>query len=183
MRLEPIEKPQGWMMRAAYWMSRRTLGKVPSVLKVVYNRAPALARAGYANTRARETLTLDAELVQLVMTQSSMLNGCRFCLDLHEAEAIMLRLGPERFRALSEFRNSDLFDDRERAALAYTEEVTRSHAASDATFADLRKHFSERQIVELTWLNALTNFYNLIAGPLGLEGDGLSDLARARAAC
>lgn len=74
------------------------------------------------------------------------------------------------------------FDARERAALAYTEEATRSRKVSDATFEALRSHFDERQIVELTWLNAVGNYFNLIAVPLGLESDGLAEIALSRAA-
>ena len=80
------------------------------------------------------------------------------------------------------FRDSDLFSDREKAALAWTEEVTRHRNASDATFAELRKHFDERAIVELTWLNAVGNYYNLMAVPLGIESDGLMDMALTKAA-
>jgi alkylhydroperoxidase family enzyme len=52
---------------------------------------------------------------------------------------------------------------------------------ADTTFEALRKHFSEREIVELTFLNALENFYNLLNLPLGIEDDGLCAIAQARA--
>jgi len=53
---------------------------------------------------------------------------------------------------------------------------------SDATFAELQRHFNEREIVEITWLNALENYYNLINLPLGIESDGLCAIAERRAA-
>jgi alkylhydroperoxidase family enzyme len=87
----------------------------------------------------------------------------------------------DKFQALPEWRTSPLFDDRERAALAYVEEATRSKKVSDPTFDALRKHFSERQVVELTFLNALENFYNLLNLPLGIEDDGLCAIAQERA--
>ena len=71
-------------------------------------------------------------------------------------------------------------NERERAALAYTEEATRHKRVSDATFETLRNHFNEREIVEITWVNALENYYNLINLPLEIESDGLCAIAESR---
>ncbi len=88
MRLEPIEKPRGLVLRIAYWMSRRTLGAVASSIKVIYARAPKLATPGYQLVRAMEKgLSLDPELKLLIMTQSSLLNGCSFCASCHVTSA------------------------------------------------------------------------------------------------
>jgi len=88
----------------------------------------------------------------------------------------------EKFDALPEYRTSPLFSERERAALDYVEEATRNKRVSDATFEALRRHFNDRAIVELTWLNALENYYNLINLPLGIGSDGLCAIAQRRAA-
>ena len=96
--------------------------------------------------------------------------------------AIRQRLGMEKFDALPDYRMSPLFSDRERAALAYVEEATRRKRVSDATFDALRKHFTEPEIVEITWLNAVHNYYNLINLPLGIESDGLCAIAERRTA-
>jgi alkylhydroperoxidase family enzyme len=68
------------------------------------------------------------------------------------------------------------------AALAYVEEATRHKRVSDATFEELRKHFDEREIVEITWLNAVENYYNLLNVPLEIDSDGFCAFAEARAA-
>jgi alkylhydroperoxidase family enzyme len=160
MRLEPVEKPRGLLLKLAYWISRRRFGKVPANMTVLYGNAPNLAWAGYQLVRTLESrLTLDDELVLLVMTLSSQLNGCSFCADLHLAQAVQEQLGLDKFQALGEFRTNPVFGERERA-----------------------KHFDAQQIVELTWLNALGNFFNLIAIPLGVENDGLMQLALERRA-
>jgi alkylhydroperoxidase family enzyme len=182
MRLAPIERPGNLLIRLGYWLSRRQLGAVMSPLRVIYARAPRLLRANLGIVRAMESLSLDPALRLLVTTQSSLLNGCGFCADLHRAQAIQQEIGLERFRDLLDFAHSPHFSERERAALAYTEEVTRQRKASDATFERLRAHFSEREIVELTWLNAIGNFFNLMAVPLEIESDGLEDLQAKRAA-
>jgi AhpD family alkylhydroperoxidase len=169
-------------MRIAYWLSRRQLGRVMSPLKVIYARAPAVAWPGLWIARTIETgLSLEPELRLLVTTQSSLLNGCTFCADLHTAQAVQARLGLEKFKTLLAFETSPLFSERERAVLAYTAEVTQRRVPSDAVFEALRKHVSEKQIVELTWLNAISNFFNLMAVPLQLESDGLAEVALRRA--
>ena len=182
MRIEPVTKPRGLLLRLGWWISRRRFGKVPANMTVLYGHAPNLAWASSQLVQTLENkLTLDKELTLLVMAQSAQMNGCSFCADLHQAQAVQERLGLDKFRALSEFRTSPAFGERERAALAYSEEVTRERKASDETFAALRKHFDTQQIVELTWLNALGNFFTLISIPLGVENDGLLDLALQRA--
>ncbi|HLN12485.1 MAG TPA: carboxymuconolactone decarboxylase family protein, partial [bacterium] len=91
-------------------------------------------------------------------------------------------LGIEKFDALPDYRTSPLFSARERAALAYAEEATRHKRVSDATFEELRRHCSESEIVEITWVNAVENYYNLINLPLEIGSDGLCAIAQARRA-
>lgn len=64
---------------------------------------------------------------------------------------------------------------REKAALAFAEEATRHRTVSEATWREVRKYLSEVEIVELAWLNAAENYFNLQAGVLGIESDGLAD--------
>ncbi len=52
---------------------------------------------------------------------------------------------------------------------------------SDETFENLSRHFDEREIVEITWINAFENYYNLISIPLEIESDGLCSIAQSRA--
>ena len=181
MRLAPIERPDSLLVRLAYWISKRQLGAVMSPMKVLYARVPRILRTTISIIRASDSLSLDPALKLLVATQSSLLNGCTFCADLHLAQAVQAKLGRERFRDLLDFAQSPHFSERERAALAYTQEVTRERKASDATFERLRAHFSEKEIVELTWLNAVGNYFNLMAVPLGLESDGFEEIALKRA--
>ncbi len=183
MKLAPIERPDSWLVRIAYWMARRQFGAVPSAFKVIYARAPKLSFSSYQIAQTMEKrLSLEEELVLLVTTQGSFMNGCSFCADLHMAQAVQAKLGLEKFRALPEYATSSVFSEREKAALAYTEEVTRDRRVSDARFETLRRHFSEQEIVELTWLNAIGNFFNLMAVPLEIESDDLVSLALKRAA-
>jgi len=163
MRLKPIEKPVGLMMRIAFWMTRRQFGKVMTPMKVLYPRVPEMTKLAYEIVEfEKKGIRIEPQLHFMVGTLASQINGCGFCVDIGRAMAIREQLGMEKFNALSEYRTSPLFSDRERAALAYVEEATRHKRVSDPTFEELRKHFNEREIVEITWLNALHNYYNLI---------------------
>ena len=125
-------------------------------------------------------IRLEPELKLMVGTLTSEINGCGFCVDLAHSEAMRKNLGMEKFNALVKYQTSPLFSDRERAALAYAEEITRHKNVSDATFEALRTHFNDREIVEITWLTAFQNYTNLVNIPLGIESDGLCAIARSK---
>lgn len=179
-RLEPIEKPDGFKMRFVYWMMRRKFGKVMTPLEVMWARMPESLRLNRELQKFQQNgLRLEPELKLMVGTLTSEINGCGFCVDMVRSEAIRENLGMEKFNALSEYQTSPLFSDRERAALAYAEEATRHKHVSDATFEELRKHFNDREIVEITWLNAFQNYTNLTNIPLEIESDGLCAIAKS----
>ena len=180
-RLAPIEAPKGLMMKLAYAMSRRMLGKVMTPMKVAYARVPALSRLSYSMSRVMQRdLSLDPELRLLLTAQASALNGCGFCLDMAQAMAVDSGVGLEKLQRLSEYETDPIFDARERAALDYVSEATRRCQVSDDTFARLQRHFDDREIVEITFVNAAENFYNLFGGPLRIESDGLCAIALER---
>jgi alkylhydroperoxidase family enzyme len=185
MRLAPVARPPTLLGRLLSFAYRRALGKTITPAQVVYNRVPRMWNVSWAllNLDLRG-FTLPHELLYLVHVRVSTLNGCAFCKDIVMAGAVRQRLGLEKFRALlsDDWRGSPLFSERERAALAFAEEATLHKEVTDATFDELRKHFSEREIVELVVENAKSNFYNLLNVPLQIEEDGLLALAEKRAA-
>jgi len=183
MRLAPIENPPNLIGKIAYWMTKHRLGKVITPMKVIYARLPALFRHAYQQIQIVERkITLDPEISILVRTWPAMINECTFCVDIAKAAALYKHVTLDKIEALPSYRTSPLFSARERAALAYVEEATRNKRVADATFAELQRHFDERAIVEITWLNALENYYNLLNLPLGIEADGLCAIAQRRAA-
>ena len=172
-RLAPIEHPKGFMLRMAYWGMQRQFGKVMTPVKVMNARVPEALKPTAAIVKfSMKGLQLDPSLVLLIGDLASQINGCAFCLDLGRAMALRSHMDMRKLEALMEYKTSPLFTERERAALAYAEEATRNKRVSDATFENLRKHFSEREIVEITWANAIENFYNLTNLPLGIGSDG-----------
>jgi AhpD family alkylhydroperoxidase len=179
-RLEPIKKPDGLKLRFVYWMMRRKFGKVMTPLKVVTARIPGSLGLNRKFQRFHVNgIQLEPELKLMVGTLTSEINGCGFCLDLAQSEAVRENLGMEKMNALAEYQTSPLFSEGERAALAYAEEVTRHKNVSDATFEELRNHFTDREIVEITWVNAFQNYTNLVNIPLEIEADGLCAIAKS----
>jgi alkylhydroperoxidase family enzyme len=180
MRLTPIEKPPTLLGKLLTLGYKRQLGRAITPAQVVYNRVPAAWRISLAFLRYEMFgAKLSHELRLLATTHTAMLNGCAFCQDIKRAFSIRQKLGTAKFDELAEWRTSAVFTARERAALAFVEEATLSRKVSDATFAEVKRHFDDREIVELTLSNAIENFYNLVNVPLEIESDGLEQIAKA----
>ena len=182
MRLAPIEKPPSLLGKLLTLGMKSQLGRPITPSQVIYNRVPAAWRISLAFLRFELFgATLSHELRLLATTHVAMLNGCAFCQDIKRSMAVRQKLGITKFDALAEWRSSPVFSTRERAALAFAEEATLSKKVSDATFAELRRHFNDCEIAELTLCNAIENFYNLLNVPLEIESDGLEAIARSAA--
>ena len=108
---------------------------------------------------------LDRKLLDLVKIRASQINGCAYCLIMHTHEARKNGESEDRMHLLNAWREAPGFTDKERAALAWTAAVTlvaQTHTP-DIVFADLRKHFSEKEIVDLTAAVAAINTFNRVA--------------------
>jgi alkylhydroperoxidase family enzyme len=175
-RLAPIEEPSSWKTRLVYALTNWQMGTVITPLKVAWARLPEGLRLVYEMNKLDDRLTLDPELHLLVKTFVATLNGCAFCRDIAMAEAPDEDLPPDKLDALLQYETASAFDDAERAALTYAEEATRDVAVADETFEALRTHFGEREIVEITYLVALENFYNRMNRPLGIGSDDLCEI-------
>jgi AhpD family alkylhydroperoxidase len=108
---------------------------------------------------------LKPSLIELVRTRASQINGCAFCLHMHTRDARAHGESDERLYLLDAWRESPLYTERERAALAWTEAVTLVAATHvpDAAYDEARRHFSEGELVRLTHLVATINVWNRIA--------------------
>jgi AhpD family alkylhydroperoxidase len=108
---------------------------------------------------------LDRSLLELVKMRASQINGCAFCLDMHSKDARAAGETEQRLYALSAWRETPFFTERERAALAWTEAVTRvseSHMP-DETYETVREHFTEKELVDLTLTIVAINGWNRLA--------------------
>jgi uncharacterized peroxidase-related enzyme len=106
---------------------------------------------------------------EAVYLRVSLINGCRYCSQHHIQGAKRVGITPEQMKALQEGNYSG-FSAAEQVALRYAEKLTRTpDGSTDADFAELKKHFSDEQIVDLHMLIGLANLTNRVTDPLGLE--------------
>lgn len=105
---------------------------------------------------------LDKGLLHLIEVRASQLNGCAYCLDMHATAALQGGESPRKLNLVAAWREAPGFTARERAALAWTEALTElgRHAVDDALYAATRAHFSEQELVDLTYAIALINAWN-----------------------
>lgn len=109
-----------------------------------------------------QSASLPAGLVDLINIRASQLNGCAHCLDIHVKEAKIRGEKELRLYHVTLWRESPLFSERERAALEWTEVVTRlpAEGISDETFARVRAQFSEQELSDLTFAIGNINLWN-----------------------
>ena len=131
--------------------------------------AYAAAPAGMNALRAVEAYLhqsgLGPQLIELVKMRASQINGCAYCLDMHSKA---LRQGGEteqRIYLLNAWRELPLYTPRERAALAWTEALTRitDGHAPDEVYAEACRHFDAKELVDLTTLIGMINLWNRLA--------------------
>ncbi|AMV40557.1 carboxymuconolactone decarboxylase family protein [Planctomyces sp. SH-PL62] len=126
--------------------------------------APEPIRGLYAIGGHLAACGLESSLLELVKTRASQINGCAFCLDMHTQDARAHGETEQRLYALSAWRETPFYTDRERAALAWTEAVTRvSEGVSDEVYEETRRHFNEKELADLTWAVVLINSWNRLA--------------------
>jgi AhpD family alkylhydroperoxidase len=108
---------------------------------------------------------VDRKLLHLIKLRASQINGCAFCIAMHTDEALSDGEPPERLTLLDAWEESPLYSEKERAALAWAEEVTliADSGASKPSFDALKAHFSEEEIGWLTLAVVQINAWNRMA--------------------
>ena len=108
---------------------------------------------------------LEPAMLELVRARASQINRCGYCLDMHTKDARAEGESEQRLYALSAWRETPFYTERERAALAWTEALTliSQDAVSDELYDQVRKHFSEKEIVDLTLAIVAINGWNRLA--------------------
>ena len=173
MRLKAIESPGDIRVKAAYLISKIQYGKVLSALKYIYSRSFPIMAASIKIINAEKKLKLPLRTKRFIRYYTAHLNECPFCSNGIEYLTAKDRIEFEEWKEFINFRESNRFDEKEKALLTYLEEINTTKSVTDYTFIELKKYYSEREIVEITWINATENYFNLMAKPLGLKSDEL----------
>ena len=127
-----------------------------------YTTSPDLSKKLFELSGAVKKGSLGNTLLDLVNIRASQLDGCAMCLDMHCKEAKIHGERELRIYHVPIWRESTLFSDAEKAALEWTETVTRlsEHGVDDEVYDRVRAQFSETQVSELTFAIGVINLWN-----------------------
>jgi alkylhydroperoxidase family enzyme len=174
----PLQKDQKGMVP---WLARRytkrRMGKMVEPTAAASHHSGVLAAMGSIETAAKlGWKKLDPTLRWLALQATSTRIGCSWCVDYGYYIGMDEGIDPAKVRAVAQWRQSDLFDDRERAVLAYAEAATACPAeVTDAVAAAIRAHLNDAEFVELAAWVALENFRSRFNAGLGLRSEGFSE--------
>src|SRR6187200_1409523 len=136
---------------------------LPKVMQALYPMAKYVNGSG-----------LDHRLLELVKMRTSQLNGCAYCLDMHSKDARAAGETEQRLYLLDAWRETSLYSERERAALAWTEAVTRvaDGHVPDSVYDEASNHFTEDELVALTLAIVAVNGWNRLNIAFRMEAGG-----------
>jgi AhpD family alkylhydroperoxidase len=170
-------------VRLVYLFTRRNFarltGRAPARVEPleIYARVPRLLRGyGKLEQATARLHRLDWRLQVLAELKATTLTHCEFCIDLASQIARRSGLSDEQLLALPHYRDSELFTDLEKLVMDYAVGMSRTPAeVPDALFAELKEHFDEGQLVELTHHIALENMRGRFNVAFGVGAAGFSD--------
>lgn len=116
-------------------------------------------KALYGINKYLTTSSIEISLLELVFFRVSQINGCAFCLDMHSKELRAMGETEQRLYALNSWRDTPFYSDKERAAFAWAEAVTKC-AVPDVIYAEAVNYFPEEELIDLTLAVAAINTYN-----------------------
>ncbi len=127
--------------------------------------APGAYRAMSGLEKAVRESGLEPSLLDLIKLRASQINGCAYCLDMHWKDARARGESEQRLYSLDAWRETSYYTERERAALAWTEAVTQIavNHVPDELYEQVRPHFSEEELVNLTLAVVAINGWNRLA--------------------
>lgn len=130
-----------------------------------FNASPKAFQAQLALSQFVDQCGLEPSLWELVKIRASQINGCAYCLEMHTREAAAAGETAPRLNLIAAWQESPLYTERERAALAWTEAVTlvASSRVPDEVFAQVRPHFNDTELVNLTLAIGVINTWNRLA--------------------
>lgn len=171
-----------WYLRPFFWSQKRRYGEVlmPGLL---WGRSPLLfmAVALLYGVLDRKRSPIDPVLRSLLTVRVSQINGCRFCVDVNSATLAKRAGSMDKVLALDHWRESELFDARETAALEYAEAMTDTRLqVGDVLLGRLAQYFGEDEIVELTGLISFQNLSSKFNSALDVPAQGFCRLPGER---
>ncbi len=179
--LAPVAKPKGLMLKLGYAYTRRQFGQVPGPLSVFCARMPRAFTSFYMKAgKLEKKLKLAPQTAVLIRERVASANACGFCMDANRWSAInKAGVDAVKLAAVADYQTSPLFSAAERAALAFAAELTEDRHVSPDTFAELARHYSEREICDIVFLVASEHLYNINNIGLNIGSAGMCEASLA----
>jgi AhpD family alkylhydroperoxidase len=175
----PLYRPRrlDLVRRLSFRSAKKIYGSPLEPTRVIAHHKPLMIGYGVVSLcLERFSRRVERRHKYLGMLRSSQLTGCEWCMDFGSKLAQDSGIDGDTLGDLSGWRDSERFDELDRLVLEYSECMTRTPVeVSDELFAQLREHFDERQIVELTMAIGLENLYSRTNWAFGIESEGFSD--------
>ncbi|MQY26565.1 carboxymuconolactone decarboxylase family protein [Nocardia aurantia] len=171
----------GWFTRLVYRVTKRSYGEVPEPVTIMAHHPKLLLAYGlHENLAARASRVLPAAVRELAVYRAATIVGCSWCVDFGTMLMRLDSLDVDRLRHIDEYATSPLFDEDERAAIAYAEAMTATPTTvTDEQVAALTERFGAAGVVELTYQIALENHRARFNHALGITAQGFgSDSCR-----
>ncbi len=134
--------------------------------RIEYGKAsPKARKAMFGLAQYLDQSGLEHSLLNLIDLRASQINGCAYCLDMHWKDLKAAGESDQRLYSLDAWRETPFYTDRERAALGWTEAVTRINDGHvpDEVYEEARRHFSEKELVDLTLAVVAINGWNRLS--------------------
>ncbi len=163
-----------WYVRLVFWLQRRKYGAELEPARL-WGRTPRvfLALTGLYRAIDRASSPIEPALRSLITVRISQINWCAFCVDLNSATALERSVDAAKLSELADFEHSPRYSAREKAALRYAETVTITGRHVDTTqMSELKAHFSDAAIIELTALIAFQNLSSKFNAALHVPAQG-----------
>jgi len=175
-------KEYPWLIRPFFWNQKRKYGEI-LVPGMLWGRVPKLFAtvALLYGALDRKKSPLSPELRSLVTVRVSQINWCKFCVDINSATLAKRSGSLDKVEALEKWKESDLFDEKERVVLEYTEAVTYTNEeVTDELMNRLKQFFDDNEIVELTGLIAFQNLSSKFNSALDVPTQGFCKIPEER---
>ncbi len=174
-RIEGMERRRTLIARLAFFLSRRSYGRVIAPARVYALDSGPLLAVGFMEEVQEWAKQTSAPVKHLARMLVAWRIGCPWCLDFGTRTSEKLGITEEQLRALPDYEHSPLFSEEERVVLRYADAMTRTPVhVPDALFDALKAHYTDRQILEVTAAIAWENFHARVNHALDLEAEGVA---------
>lgn len=176
-RIKPLDKPKSILGKIMFYFLRKEFGNVIMPARVIYSRYPKmgmLVKKLYDVENSLKLVTEEDKL--LIQSIVSEINGCTFCMDLARWKATERKFLASKFSEISNYKLSASFSEREKSMLDYVVDMTKNISVSDEIFVNLKKYFSDEEIIEITFVSSSQTYLNRLIKPLNIGSDELCQI-------